>query len=315
MAKDSSTAEKLNTESRKRLETLASHWTKAPDGFGLSDLTLPDLRLLLEHFAPLQELIRHIAAPAQATAPTADDQSYAAPPTATLQAMEQLQTQLQQAQTDLQQIRSEYSHLTSQCQAAQRDLLACNAAWNKLLQEKEKLQQEKEKLQQNNKTLKQDCKQLDKQLQQAQEQLSAFQNQGTPELAVLRGDPDLAQRLDLSNLPSDDTQALIQAVAVLAQRENLERLWSALKDRCEAENRPASMPERALLETALVWHNHNWRTRPYRLMEVMPPSAYHFENHLRSRQTPTGETVATLDLPGIADSSGAPLCKVLVRTR
>ena len=315
MAKDSSTAEKLNTESRKRLETLTSHWTKAPDGFGLSDLTLPDLRLLLEHFAPLQELIRHIAAPAQATAPTADDQSYAAPPTATLQAMEQLQTQLQQAQTDLQQIRSEYSHLTSQCQAAQRDLLACNAAWNKLLQEKEKLQQEKEKLQQNNKALKQDCKQLDKQLQQAQEQLSAFQNQGTPELAVLRGDPDLAQRLDLSNLPSDDTQALIQAVAVLAQRENLERLWSALKDRCEAENRPASMPERALLETALVWHNHNWRTRPYRLMEITPPSAYHFENHLRSRQTPTGETVAALDLPGIADGSGAPLCKVLVRTR
>ena len=315
MGSNSRVSEELDKDSRKRLEKLASHWTKAPDGFGLSVLTLPDLRLLLEHFAPLQELIRHIAAPAQATAPTADDQSYAAPPTATLQAIEQLQTQLQQSQTDLQQIRSEYSHLTSQCQAAQRDLLACNAAWNKLLQEKEKLQQEKEKLQQNNKTLKQDCKQLDKQLQQAQEQLSAFQNQVTPELAVLRGDPDLAQRLDLSNLPSDDTQALIQAVAVLAQRENLERLWSALKDRCEAENRPASAPERALLETALVWHNHNWRTRPYRMMEVTPPSAYHFENHLRSRQTPTGETVATLDLPGIADGSGAPLCKVLVRTR
>lgn len=65
------------------------------------------------------------------------------------------------------------------------------------------------------KTLKQDCKQLDKQLQQAQEQLSAFQNQVTPELAVLRGDPDLAQRLDLSNLPSDDTQIEVKNYQML----------------------------------------------------------------------------------------------------
>ncbi len=339
MGSNSRIPEKLDKDSRKRLEKLASHWTKSPGGLGLPDLTLPDLRLLLEHFEPLQELLRHIAVPAQHTVPTAEDQSSAARQPVALQAMAQLQTQLQQAQTELdqfqtqlqqtqtqlqqaetelqhaqtelhqvqtklQQAHSEFNHLTSQCQAAQHDLAASNAAGKKLQQE--------------NKALKQTCKQLEKQLQQAQEQLSAcqaMQKPVPPELALLRSEPDLAQRLDLSDLPSDDTQALIQTVAVLAQRENLERLWSALKDRCETENRSARVPERALLQAALAWHNHNWRTRPYRLMEVTPPSVYHFENHLRSRQTPTGETVAALDLPGIADSSGKPLCKTLVRTR
>jgi hypothetical protein len=56
-------------------------------------------------------------------------------------------------------------------------------------------------------------------------------------------------------------------VAVLAQRDNLERL-PALKDRCEAENRPAHTAERALLAAALSWYNHNWRSKPYQLVRV-----------------------------------------------
>lgn len=322
----------LDKDCRKRLDKLKAQWDESPCESRLTNLTLPDLRLLLEHFEPLQELIRQIGAPAQHTATIAEDKNSAEPEPAILQAMAQLQTQLHQSQTqlqqaeielqqvqtelhqvrtELQQTHSQFNHLAAQCQAAQHDLAASNTAV-------QKLQQDKEKFQQDNKTLKQTCKQLEKQFQQAQEQLSAcqaMQKPVPPELTLLRNDPDLAQRLDLSDLPSDDTQALIQTVAVLAQRENLERLWSALKDRCETENRSASASERSLLETALAWHNHNWRTRPYRLMEVVPPSAYHFENHLRSRQTPTGETVVALDLPGIADSSGKPLCKTLVRTR
>lgn len=304
MGNNRTASDQLDKDRRKQLEKLELDWTKSPDKFGLLKLTLPDLRLLLEHFAPLQELLRQIAAPTQSTPPMAEAQSGATHQPAASQATEQLQAELQQAH-------GECSQLKSQCEAALHDLAECNAVVKKLLQEKEKLQQ-------NNKTLKQDCKQLEKQWQQAQEQLGtsqAAQKPIPPELTLLRSDPDLAQRLDLPDLPSDDTQALIQTVAVLAQHENLERLWSALKDRCEADNRPASAPERALLETTLAWHNHNWRTRPYRLMEVTPSSAYHFENHLRSRQTPTGETVASLVLPGIADSSGKPLCKTLVSTR
>jgi len=314
----------LSKEEQKRLDKWSAQLSNTPRS-RLKNLTLPDLLLLLEHCPELRESIRQIAASAQHTAIMAEDKSSAEHEPATLQTVEQLKIKLQEAETELKKSRdelqktqakldqthSEFNQLTQKCEAVRHDLVKSSAAV-------EKLEQNKEKLQQDDKTLKHNYKSLEKKLQEAQEQLhecQAMQKLVPPELTLLRNDQDLGRRLDLSDLPSDDTQALIQTVAVLAQRENLERLWSALKERCEAENRSASAPERSLLETALVWHNHNWRTRPYRLMEVVPPSAYHFEKHLRSRQTPTGETVVALDLPGIADGNNNPLCKTLVRTR
>ena len=152
-------------------------------------------------------------------------------------------------------------------------------------------------------------------LRQAEDALASVRTstRPPPALDLLRDDPELAQAIGLAGLPDDDTQALIQTVAVLSQLDNLQRLWDALKERCEAGNRPASASELALLESALAWHNHNWLTRPYRLIEATPSSAYDFSRHLPSRHTPKGETVAALHLPGIADGSGKPLCKALVR--
>lgn len=282
MAKDDKNIGELDKHHRGRLEELTKEWEQSQPGPG--NLSALDLRLLLEHSPLVRDLIRCIAVSPQDTIQ---------PPTV---------TQQDSPQNDLE----------LQCQAAQRDLKQCTAETQKLLQEKEKLSKA-------NKNLKDEKKELEKQLQQAKKQLDACQatapSNAVPALALLRGDLDLAQRLGLPDLPSDDTQALIHVVAVLAQRENLERLWSALKDRCEAEQRPANLSERALLATALAWHNHNWRTRPYRLIEAAPSSAYHFESHLRSRHTQAGETVLDLHLPGIADGSGQPLCKALVRTR
>ena len=163
--------------------------------------------------------------------------------------------------------------------------------------------------------------QLKKELQQAQKELHASQAElartgnAPMELALLREDTALAQALGLSPLPTDNTQALVQTVAVLAQRDNLERLWSTLKERCETDRRPASASESALLGAALAWHNHNWRTRPYLLIEAAPGMAYDYERHVRSCHTHTGETVAAQHLPGIADGSGTLLCKALVGTR
>ncbi|MDP3230673.1 MAG: hypothetical protein Q8N13_22235 [Acidovorax sp.] len=286
MAKDDKDIGELDRHHRRRLEELTKEWEKSQPAIG--NLSALDLRLLLEHSPLVQDLIHSIAASSQDTTPASTP----------VQAQPPIESQLCSPRYDLE------SH-----QPVQRDL---TAATQKLLQEKEKLSKA-------NKTLKEEKKELEKQLQKAQKQLDACQatapSNAVPALTLLRGDLDLAQRLGLPDLPSDDTQALIHVVAVLAQRENLERLWSALKDRCEAEQRPANLSERALLATALAWHNHNWRTRPYRLIEAAPSSAYHFESHLRSRHTQAGETVLDLHLPGIADGSGQPLCKALVRTR
>ena len=136
-----------------------------------------------------------------------------------------------------------------------------------------------------------------------------------PELVFLRSDPQLAKDMGLGGLPADDTQALIQIVAVLAQIDNLKRLWDVLKERCEADKRPATHNESALLQAALAWHNHNWDNLPYRLIDAAPNNNYDYKNHLRSRHVTSGETVIALHLPGIADSSGKVLCKALVQTQ
>ncbi|MCG9105648.1 hypothetical protein LH433_02605 [Laribacter hongkongensis] len=136
-----------------------------------------------------------------------------------------------------------------------------------------------------------------------------------PELILLREDAALADAMGLSDLPEDNLQAWTQVVAVLAQRDNLERLWAALKSRCEVERRPASTDERGLLSSALAWFNHNWRTRPYRLHEAAPSTAYDFDTQQRSSHAAIGDIIAELWLPGIADGSGRLLCKTLVLTR
>lgn len=282
----------LDKDSRKRLEKLADLWAEPPSSWLLEKFTFADLRLVLEHFAPLHDLIRAITA-----VPAVDS-----PGTVTLET-----TDLGAARNDLDRVQTELEDAQAQCRALQTELAQGNATIEKLRQALVEQEQAR--------------KPLEKQLQQTQKDLSACRAELTrhssapAELALLREDVELAQRLGLTDLPADATQAMIQVVAVLSQRDNLQRLWDALKDRCEAQNRPAREPERALLIAVLGWHNHNWRTRPYRCIEAEPSAAYNFEHHQRSRHTPTGESVGELRLPGIADSSGKPLCKALLSTR
>lgn len=290
MAIDEMHRDALDKESLKRLEKLTEEWKKKPSATG--GFSVPDLRLLLDHCPQLREVIRSIALSPQGT-------PHASPPMQVPHSSEPQRTL------------DQYSSLEQKCLAVECGLTECDATVRKL-------EQDKKELSKGNKNLKEKCEQLEKQLKQTAEQLiacQAAQISTAPEVIQLRGDLALAQLLGLSKLPNDDTQALIQIVAILAQRDNLELLWSALKDRCEADNRPASSSECALLETALKWHNYNWRTHPYRLIDAVPSCAYHFEDHLRSRKTSTGETVVALLLPGIQDGSGKPLCKALVLTR
>lgn len=293
----------LDKESRKRLEKLESQWSEPCDARWLKELTLPDLKLLLEHFTPLQDLIRALVATPAGASPSA-----LAHETASLRDQASAaQAAQDSAEAALASTQAELAQAHERCRAAERDLSQCTAKVQDLLQ-KNRLQQ------QTMQQLEQQCQQLQNALSAAQAQL-ARSGSAPAELALLRQDTTLAQALGLEPLPSDDTQALIQTVAVLSQRDNLERLWSALKDRCEANKRPASAGEHALLQAALDWHNHNWRTRPFRLIEAPPASTYHFEYHQRSRHASTGETISAQHLPGIADGSGRALCKALVNTQ
>ena len=187
-------------------------------------------------------------------------------------------------------------------------------AINKCKATTEILLDEKKELLEKNKKLNKDLVSESKKKQEIQEKLAHI-GSAPAELALLREDTALAQALSLSTLPSGDIEALIHIVAVLAQRDNLERLWDILKDRCENENRPANAAERALLSTALAWYNYNWRTHPYNLIEVSPTAAYDFNAHLRNRHTTTGEIIVAQHLPGIIGSNNEQVRKALVITR
>ena len=300
----------LDKDSSKRLEKFKKDWDQSTAGFMLANLTLPDLKLLLEHFAPLQELIRALVAAPAGTAPAAlvdETNALRAQISDTEDRLSNAEDQLRQAQDSIAQALAELAEANTKCSALQDDLKQCNASTKTLLQQNKQHEQASKQLQK-------ELQAVDKKLQASQAQL-ARAGSAAPELALLRQDSALAQALSLSPLPSGDTEALIHIVAVLAQRDNLERLWSALKERCEAERRPASAAEQALLSAALAWYNYNWRTRPYRLIDAAPAAAYDFNAHLRNRHTTTGEIIVAQHLPGIIGSNNEQVRKALVITR
>lgn len=339
------TSRPLDKNSQERLGKLLKDWH--PEGAdspfpSYTSISTHDLRLLLEHFEPLRALIRSIAQPELPTASMPPVQSACtvrrthadsavdteAPPAAQPDEdiLHALAEQRDDALEQLAQMHAQMSALESRCEAIAADLQACTAQGQQQLADNQELRQQAdglaEQLQQSRKDMdrqrkaaQQAQKKLDDcqaELQFERERASAFPP--SPEVDMLRQDAELAQRLDIAPLPDDAQQALIRTVAVLSQRDNLRRLWTVLHERCNAERRSASAAEATLLASALAWHNHNWKTRPYSLLEVAPGSSYDYDRHQRSQHTPAGERIQAQLLPGIVEGSGSVFCKPLVRT-
>lgn len=312
MAKNS----ELTKDERKRLDSANKEWVNGSSY--LDKITISDLRLLLENFEPLQDLIRAIVE-VRPTAPqgTENTRATTVTPQSTPSALTQKIERLEQAVGAMQEERdaalaqkNQYSAALEQAQQRNVQLeqaqSECNAAAQKLLNKNKELQQDK--------------KRLEQALQQAELKTADYQQQFKrvgqvpPELALLRQDAELAQRLGLSTLPENDAQALIQMVAVLSQRDSLERLWGILKDRCESQSRAAHADELRLLDASLTWFNYNWATHPWQRVDISPGTSYNYEKHLRSKHTATGEDVRVMLLPGIANSNNNVVCKTLVAT-
>lgn len=291
--------EELEKAERKRLEKLSDEWKKPPDSRSREKLSAGDLRLLLEHFSPFRQLIREIVG---APGPACEEL-----PTGRLRALSNTEYEVGQAPNE-----AELAPVLA------RELDQTKAKCNELTSVLEECMDATRKLKLNNEELRQGRRRLEDELKQAKREIQAARQElarvSRAEVDLLRADGELARFLDLADLPVDEIEALVQVVAVLAQRDNLQRLWGVLKERCEEQNRPAFDAELSLLQSALSWHNHNWRKRPFRLAVVPKGQTYDYERQLRSRHTATGDTVRELRLPGIADGSGKLLCKPLVGT-
>ena len=295
--------EQLDKDSKNRLKKFGEEWEKwDKPSYHRELLAIRDLRLLLENFQPLRDLIRTITA---AELPTeffiqTDDTAVEAPPMA--EPLPEDSDELTNTRQVFDQLQAEMADLKKLADHTRDELTKYKIQAENFLREKDGYQQEI-------KSLRDERKQLHAKL------ATQAQNSVEPTLAFLRSDPQLAQAMDLADLPTDSTQALIQTVAVLAQFDNLKRLWETLKDRCEAGKRAATDSEHALLLAALSWHNHNWRSLPLRLIDVAVDSRYDYETQSRTRNVTKGETVTAMYLPGIADGSGKTLCKALVQTK
>ena len=333
--------EKLEKNKKDRLEKLCKEWEKSEQEVdflsSFKNIDVLDLRLLLENPSPVQELIKAIAISVlRSTSPSErseeiiglknieNSEEYCKDSQDKNRLLEETRRQLEKANIELSKEQIALASIKGelvQAQAAQaaqnRDMEQLRKAAKEIEADLKACAAQVEKLLKKEEGYKQDIKALKDERKQLQVALTAAQacNQAAPAVTFLRNDYALAQAMGLDDLPLDDTQALIQTVAVLAQLDNVQRLWHALKERCELGKRPATVDESALLETALNWHNHTWRSQPYRLIEVNPGSRYDYENQARISHVTKGETVVTLFLYGISNSQGQPLCKAIVSTQ
>lgn len=308
----------LDKKDQKRLGELTESWNGAISGWGYDrEMKAADLRLLLENFAPLQNLIRALVAETVGGHAPITTAPHLAETQAHHDDNGDLAKQLEAALLAKAQAEQEIIGL-------KKDLNDCNNAVARMLKTRDEHQSTIDTLrheyQQAQQQWAQDRQKLERELWQCKDELNECQEQlqrngrAPFELEFLRKDSALADVLGLAHLPADNIAALTRVVAVLSSEDGVKSVLSALKDRCEAENRAINANERALLVASVEWLNHNWPSHPYQLVDVPAHSDYKFETQQRFKHSATGDTVTETILLGFADSAGKVICKPLVRT-
>ncbi|RWS95538.1 hypothetical protein DN600_18590 [Aeromonas caviae] len=288
----------LSGKQQKRLDELAKDWEAECKGI-FSGFSLSDLHLLLQHFAPLQQLIRQLAVSEDPV------QTDVRQPVSTAYGDETLSLAQEAASVNPDQ-RDELAALLQQ----ERDLRT--QLENKLSDATSHLSHSQQQCQR----LEQTLQQLQQQQQRHHAELDALRQSGqSPVVTLLCQDVSLATDLGLDGMGADGSADLVRCVAVLSQLDTIRQLWDLLKARCEQQLRPASDGELALLGSALAWHNHNWRQKPYQLYLPALASGFDFNKAQRALGTPpSGESLRGVWLPGISDHAGRMQKKALVVT-
>ncbi|MFC4487314.1 hypothetical protein [Tepidiphilus baoligensis] len=292
-----------------RLDDLRKEWEEMPGNCKwIPWLTAGDLRLLLEHYEPLRELIRNIAtnqegrnerrgAIESGSAIIAMNQNAAVEEQRAKENWEALQRQMTA-------LTEENATLRSRIEQNERDLSDKNAQISACQEKLSSYESENRR--------------LEEALKKRDQQLERLQKESKPaELAALRNwlsrNPDAARRLGLQGL-GDAWADLARAVAVLAQWGSIECLHEILT---ETAKKHGITDEEGIeiLHMALTWYNYNWQKSPFRLERPSPDAAFDYNCQQRILATPTGETITRVLVPAIVDSNGKVICKAVVETR
>ena len=261
----------LDKKQRQRLDELAKAWEGKPSSEKLSP---QDLQLMLQHYPPLQALIRAIAhAPAPKAAPEPSPRE------------------------------SEAINQASELKAALEKLQACHEGRRQLEQALEAARQQIRDLENKVQTLTARNEALQErshpELQRA--------------LDILRSHPQLAKPLDLADLGAQAKEGL-RVIVTLAQRQSLLELHEALVKHADAQRRPIGEEERWLLEQAIAWYNLYWREKRLVLCAPEVGSGYDFNKQRRAPSIASGETIRAVWVPGICTNDGQTVCKPVVET-
>ena len=314
-----------NSKDKARLTELAAQWQAQSKPGMLDRFTLADLRLLLEQFVPLQQLIHEIAA----SEAHLDESSSVVPITKALSVDSDevitLREKVVELESELKRLQQQTVQDEQKLEQAAESLQAQNQQLKQYTDSEAQLKKQLEQLKASYDQSQAALNNSEQQLKQAQNAAAGYQQQvasleqqlaqfqPSAELQFLRSDAVLTSSLGL-DLSVNDQQALIAMVSILAQKDNLERLWDTLRERCDAEKRTASAQEQALLAAALGWYNHNWKSRPFQLLQPAVDTGFDFEQQQKTKHQTDGETIKQVWLPGLADGAGKPLRKSLVLT-
>lgn len=318
MGKDNSMQKyTLSTKQQKRLDELANDWDVGSNGLSLG-LHLSDLRLLLQHFAPLKQLIHQVAMDNENVVPTeikhistitsgvGEQHSSVASAEQEQDKVDKLTSQLQLESGLRAQIEMQLGDAVAQLSQLQKD----NQQLKSVLQHENTLRLEEQAK----------CRETESRLQQLQQhyqtELDALQRSvQSPVTEMLYQDMALANALGLDDMGRDARIDFVRCVAVLSQFDTIKQLWDELKDRCEQQERAVTVNELMLLENALSWHNYNWQQKPYRLYRPTSGASFDFNRQQRAvGSSNSGELLCDIRLPGISDHGGRLQKKALVVT-
>lgn len=306
----------LSSKQQKRLDELAKDWEAECKGI-FSGFCLSDLHLLLQHFAPLQQQIRQLAAGQDTMQTNIMQPVSAAYGDGTLSlAQEAASVNLDQREELAALLQQERDQLENKLRDAANHLLHSQQQCQRLEQALQQEQALHYKAQTALSTATSHLQQLQQQQQCHHAELDALrQAVQSPVVTLLCQDVSLATDLGLDGMGADGSADLVRCVAVLSQLDTIRQLWDLLKARCEQQLRPARDGELALLGSALAWHNHNWRQKPYQLYQPALASGFDFNKAQRALGTPpSGESLRGVWLPGISDHAGRMQKKALVVT-
>mgnify|MGYP001626195657 FL=1 len=301
----------LTSQEKDRLKILEEEWNKEAGQDSTVYLTPSDLKLMLCKFKPLIELLTGLRVLSKKSK-DAEDQLLGGSESI-LGAVDGLDKK----ERLIQRLESKLLEREAQLSDVQKQMCDLQERFAQNEQERQSLSNELAQTRQRYEEVSARVRQLEEDLGRALQEVEKHKSRSEMPaiLDSLNRLPEVLRRMNLLNLPENPIRAIIQVVAVLSQKENLERLWDVCSDEVSRKTGSVRDDCSIVLGEAVTWYNYNWQSKQVALNRVESGAPFDFSQHQRSLSSPQGETVIETVLPGLIASDGKVIKKAIVVTK